>query len=98
MDSALSLHPLHFTFTITYHYLFPQLTMGLAPLIVIFKTLSIWKQDERWNETARFWGKILGITFLFGVVTGIPMEFQFGTNWAAFSRYAGGVIGQTLAM
>ena len=89
---------IQFTFLITFHYLFPMLTMGLAPLIVIFKTLAIWKKDERWNEAARFWGKILGISFLFGVVTGIPMEFQFGTNWAAFSKFAGGVIGQTLAM
>jgi cytochrome d ubiquinol oxidase subunit I len=75
-----------------------MLTMGLAPLIVIFKTLAIWKKDERWNEVARFWGKIFAITFLFGVVTGIPMEFQFGTNWSNFSKFAGGVIGQTLAM
>jgi len=89
---------IQFAFTITYHYLFPQLTMGIAPLIVIFKTLSIWKKDDRWNQAARFWGKIFGISFLFGVVTGIPMEFQFGTNWAAFSKFAGGVIGQTLAM
>ena len=96
--NALTLDRLHFAFTITYHYLFPQLTMGLAPMIVIFKTLAIWKKSERWNEAARFWGKIFGITFLFGVVTGIPMEFQFGTNWSAFSRFAGGVIGQTLAM
>jgi cytochrome d ubiquinol oxidase subunit I len=95
---ANTLDRIQFAFTLTYHYLFPQLTMGLAPLIVIFKSLAIWKNDERWNETARFWGKILGITFLFGVVTGIPMEFQFGTNWAAFSKFAGGVIGQTLAM
>ena len=95
---ALTLDRIQFAFTITYHYLFPQLTMGLAPLIVIFKSLAIWKKDERWNEAARFWGKIFGITFLFGVVTGIPMEFQFGTNWAVFSKYAGGVIGQTLAM
>lgn len=95
---AYTLDRIQFAFTITYHYLFPQLTMGLAPLIVVFKTLAIWKKDERWNNAARFWMKIFGITFLFGVVTGIPMEFQFGTNWAAFSRYAGGVIGQTLAM
>lgn len=95
---ANTLDRIQFAFTITYHYLFPQLTMGLAPLIVIFKTLAIWKNDDRWNQTARFWGKIFGISFLFGVVTGIPMEFQFGTNWAAFSKFAGGVIGQTLAM
>lgn len=95
---ALTLDRIQFAFTITYHYLFPQLTMGIAPLIVIFKTLAIWKKDELWNEAARFWGKIFGISFLFGVVTGIPMEFQFGTNWAVFSKFAGGVIGQTLAM
>ncbi len=95
---SLTLDRLQFAFTVTYHYLFPQLTMGLAPLIVIFKSLAIWKKDELWNEAARFWAKIFGISFLFGVVTGIPMEFQFGTNWAVFSKYAGGVIGQTLAM
>jgi len=95
---ALTLDRIQFAFTITYHYLFPQLTMGLAPLIVVFKTLAIWKKDERWDRVARFWAKVFGITFLFGVVTGIPMEFQFGTNWASFSKFAGGVIGQTLAM
>lgn len=95
---AYTLDRIQFAFTVTYHYLFPQLTMGLAPLIVVFKTLAIWRKDERWNHAARFWAKIFGITFLFGVVTGIPLEFQFGTNWSAFSRFAGGVIGQTLAM
>ncbi|HEX3100252.1 MAG TPA: cytochrome ubiquinol oxidase subunit I, partial [Pyrinomonadaceae bacterium] len=75
--NAYALDRLQFAFTITYHYLFPQLTMGLAPLIFILKTLAIWKKDERWNHAARFWAKIFGITFLFGVATGIPMEFQF---------------------
>jgi cytochrome d ubiquinol oxidase subunit I len=95
---ALLIPRLHFAFTITYHYLFPQLTMGLAPLIVIFKTLALWKNDERYNRAARFWAKIFAINFLFGVITGIPMEFQFGTNWARFSQYAGGVIATALAM
>ncbi len=95
---ALLVDRLQFAFTVTYHYLFPQLTMGLAPLIVILKTLGIWKQDDRYHRAARFWAKIFGINFALGVVTGIPMEFQFGTNWAHFSRFAGGVIGQTLAM
>lgn len=98
MEDALIVHRLHFAFTITYHYLFPQLTMGLAPLIVILKTLAIWKKDERYNRAARFWMKVFGVNFLFGVITGIPMEFQFGTNWAKFSQYAGGVIATTLAM
>jgi cytochrome d ubiquinol oxidase subunit I len=98
MDDALLLHRIHFAFTITYHYLFPQLTMGLALLIVVLKTIAIRRGDERYNESARFWARIFAINFLIGVVTGIPMEFQFGTNWSQFSRSTGGVIGQPLAM
>src|SRR6201993_3230345 len=98
MNSALLVHRLHFGFTITFHYLFPQLTMGLAPLIVILKTLGLWKKAERYNRSARFWAKIFAINFLLGVITGIPMEFQFGTNWARFARYSGGVIATSLAM
>src|SRR6184192_4215351 len=98
MDSALLMHLLHFAFTVTFHYLFPQLTMGLAPLIVVLKTMGLRRNDETYNKAARFWARIFGINFVIGVVTGIPLEFQFGTNWARFSRFAGGVIGQTLAM
>jgi cytochrome bd ubiquinol oxidase subunit I len=89
---------LQFAFTIVYHYLFPQLTMGLALLLVVLKTLYLRRGDETYNVAARFWGKIFAITFVMGVVTGIPMEFQFGTNWAAFSAFAGDIIAQTLAM
>ena len=78
--TALLLHRIHFAFTITYHYLFPQLTMGLALLIVVLKTIAIRHKDERYNQAARFWARIFAINFLIGVVTGIPMEFQFGTN------------------
>src|SRR5580692_4824936 len=98
MDSALAVHRLHFAFTITFHYLFPQLTMGLALLIVILKTMAMRTGNQVYNLAARFWAKIFAVNFVFGVVTGIPMEFQFGTNWAGFSRAAGAVIGQTLAM
>jgi cytochrome d ubiquinol oxidase subunit I len=98
VNDALLVHRLQFAFTITFHYLFPQLTMGLAPLIVALKSLAIARADERYNEAARFWAKIFGISFTLGVVTGIPMEFQFGTNWASFSRTTGGVIGQPLVM
>ncbi len=98
MGSALDIHRLHFAFTVTFHYLFPQLTMGLALLIVVLKTLHLRTDDDHYNRAARFWAKIFGINFALGVVTGIPMEFQFGTNWAEFSKAAGGVIGQTLAM
>ncbi|MDZ7290498.1 MAG: cytochrome ubiquinol oxidase subunit I [candidate division KSB1 bacterium] len=98
MADALIMARLQFAFTVMYHYLFPQLTMGLALLIVIMKGLALWKKDERYNHGARFWAKIFAINFAVGVITGIPMEFQFGTNWAQFSTFAGGVIGQTLAM
>jgi len=98
MEGPLALHRLHFAFTITFHYIFPQLTMGLALLLVYLKTKALRTGDEHYNRAARFWAKIFGINFLLGVVTGIPMEFQFGTNWAEFSKTAGGVIGQTLAM
>jgi cytochrome d ubiquinol oxidase subunit I len=89
---------LQFGFTLTYHYLFPQLTMGLAWFLVYWKWRALRTGNEEYNKAARFWAKIFGLNFAVGVVTGIPMEFQFGTNWAGFSRYAGGVIGQTLAM
>jgi cytochrome d ubiquinol oxidase subunit I len=89
---------LQFAFTLTYHYLFPQLTMGLAWFLVYWKWRALRTGDEKYNEAVRFWAKIFGLNFSVGVVTGIPMEFQFGTNWADFTRYAGGVIGQTLAM
>src|SRR5579863_6421429 len=95
---ALLLHRIHFAFTITFHYLFSQLTMGLALLIVVLKTIALRSGNELYNEAARFWAKIFAINFLIGVVTGIPMEFQFGTNWSQFSRLTGGVIGQPLAM
>ncbi|MGC9292480.1 MAG: cytochrome ubiquinol oxidase subunit I [Acidobacteriaceae bacterium] len=88
----------HFAFTVTYHYLFPQLTMGLALLIVVLKTIAVLRNQEQYNDAARFWARIFGINFIMGVVTGIPMEFQFGTNWAQFSRMTGSVIGQPLAM
>jgi cytochrome d ubiquinol oxidase subunit I len=96
--NALLLDRIHFGFTITYHYLFPQLTMGLALLMVVMKIAALRTGNERWNQAARFWSKIFAINFLLGVITGIPMEFQFGTNWSEFSRRTGGVIGQPLAM
>ncbi len=95
---VLLLDRIHFAFTIIFHYLFPQLTMGLALLLVVLKTVAIRCKDECYNQAARFWARIFAVNFLFGVVTGIPMEFQFGTNWSQFARTTGGVIGQPLAM
>jgi cytochrome d ubiquinol oxidase subunit I len=96
--SAETLHRLHFAFSVTFHYLFPQLSMGLGLLIVILKLRAVVTKDAAWDRAVRFWSRLFGITFVMGVVTGIPLEFQFGTNWARFSHAAGGVIGQTLAM
>ncbi len=98
MNADLLWHRIQFAFTITYHYLFPQLTMGLALLIVVLKVLALRTADDRYNEVARFWARIFGLNFAMGVVTGILMEFQFGTNWSRFSQFAGGVIGQGLAL
>jgi hypothetical protein len=81
-----------FGFTLTYHYLFPQLTMGLGWFLVYWKWRALKTGDEKYNRAVRFWAKIFGLNFAVGIVTGIPMEFQFGTNWAGFSRYAGGTI------
>jgi cytochrome d ubiquinol oxidase subunit I len=103
---------LQFTLTVTFHYLFPIMTMGSALFVAWLKTVAYLGGERRrlpflrkdaeqravYDAAAHFWAKLLGITFVIGVVTGIPLEFQFGTNWAAFSNYAGGVIGQTLAM
>jgi cytochrome d ubiquinol oxidase subunit I len=98
MEEALFFSRMQFAFTITFHYLFPQLTMGLSLMIVYFKWKFLKTKLEKYNNAAKFWMKIFALNFAMGVVTGIPMEFQFGTNWAKFSELTGGIIGQTLAM
>jgi cytochrome bd ubiquinol oxidase subunit I len=98
MESALFYDRLQFAITATFHYLFPQLTMGLALLLFYLRSRALRTGDEHYHRAARFWTTIFALSFAFGVVTGIPLEFQFGTNWAKFSNFAGGVIGQTLAM
>ena len=87
-----------FAFTIMFHYLFPVLTMGLGVLLAVLKTFELRTGRRIYGSAARFWARIFAITFAMGVVTGIPMEFQFGTNWARFAHYAGPVVGQTLFM
>jgi len=76
MDSALIIHRVHFALAMMFHYILPQLTMGLAPLIVVLKTFAIVNNDENYNTAARFWARIFGLNFALGVVTGIPMEFH----------------------
>jgi len=98
MEDIILYDRLQFAFTITFHYIFPQLTMGLSLLIVYFKWKYLRSKVEKYNNAAKFLMKIFAINFTMGVITGIPMEFQFGTNWAKFSELTGGIIGQTLAM
>jgi cytochrome d ubiquinol oxidase subunit I len=98
MEDMIFYDRLQFAFTITFHYIFPQLTMGLSLIIVFFKWKFLRTKIQKYNDAALFFMKIFAINFTMGVVTGIPMEFQFGTNWAKFSELTGGIIGQTLAM
>jgi cytochrome d ubiquinol oxidase subunit I len=98
MEDMILYDRLQFAFTITFHYIFPQLTMGLSLIIVFFKGQFLRTQLDKYNDAAKFFMKIFAINFTMGVITGIPMEFQFGTNWAKFSELTGGIIGQTLAM
>lgn len=98
MDDMIFYDRLQFAFTITFHYIFPQLTMGLSLMIVYFKGRFLMGNEVKYNQAAKFFMKIFAINFTMGVITGIPMEFQFGTNWAKFSELTGSIIGQTLAM
>jgi cytochrome bd ubiquinol oxidase subunit I len=98
MNDAVIAGRWQFAFTIMFHYLFPVLTMGLGVLIAVLKTIELRTGNAAYGAAARFWARIFAITFATGVVTGIPMEFQFGTNWSRFSRFAGPAVGQTLFM
>ncbi len=98
MEDMIFYDRLQFAFTITFHYLFPQLTMGLSLIIVYFKWRFLQSKNPVFNDSAKFFMKIFALNFTMGVITGIPLEFQFGTNWAKFSELTGGIIGQTLAM
>jgi len=98
MENAVLADRIQFAFTVLFHYLFPIGTMGLAPFIAWFTFVAARTGSPLYERAARFWGRIFAVNFAIGVVTGIPMEFQFGTNWAAFSARTGAVIGQPLAM
>jgi cytochrome bd ubiquinol oxidase subunit I len=93
----LSLSRLQFALTIMFHYLFPPLTIGLGGLIVSLEALFLKTGDRQYEAAARFWTKIFAVNFAMGVATGIVMEFQFGTNWATYSRFVGDVFGSALA-
>lgn len=88
---------LQFAGTIMFHYLFPPLTIGLGLIMVILEFQWLRTGDRGWNRAARFWTRVFALNFALGVSTGIVMEFEFGTNWAAYSRFVGDVFGSALA-
>ena len=94
---VLLLSRLQFAFTIMFHYLFPPLTIGLGVVLTYLGAMRLWADDPIYERAAKFWTKIFGLNFAMGVATGIVMEFEFGTNWAAYSRYVGDVFGSALA-
>ncbi|HPA18341.1 MAG TPA: cytochrome ubiquinol oxidase subunit I [Verrucomicrobiae bacterium] len=96
MDVEL-LSRIQFAFTISFHYLYPPLSIGLGVLLVIIEAAWLRTRDPMYHQMARYWTRIFALTFSMGVATGIVMEFEFGTNWATYSRYVGDVFGSALA-
>ncbi len=88
---------LQFAFTVAFHYIYPPLSIGLGLIMVIMEGLYLRTGEKVYEQMARFWTKIFALTFGIGVATGIVMEFEFGTNWATYSRYVGDVFGSALA-
>ena len=97
MDDGVFLSRIQFAVTVGFHFLFPPLTIGLAWLLVIVEGLAWKTRAPAYEQAGRFFGKLLGLTFAMGVATGIVMEFQFGTNWAEYSKFVGDIFGAPLA-
>jgi cytochrome d ubiquinol oxidase subunit I len=88
---------LQFALTIMFHYLFPPLTIGMGVVLVYLEGMYLWKREPIYETAARFWTQLFAVSFAVGVASGIVMEFQFGTNWAVYSRFVGDVFGSALA-
>ena len=88
---------LQFAVTIMFHYIYPPLSIGLGLMLVIIEGAYLKTKNPIFHQMARFWTRIFALTFAIGVATGIVMEFEFGTNWATYSRYVGDVFGSALA-
>lgn len=98
MVELLLLSRLQFALTVAFHFLFVPLTLGLALLVAVMETVYYKKKDETWRKMADFWGRVFKINFAIGLVTGLAMTFQFGTNWGAYSEFMGDVFGPPLAV
>jgi cytochrome bd ubiquinol oxidase subunit I len=88
---------IQFAFTIMFHYIYPPLSIGLGVILVIMEAMWLRTGNVRYHNMARYWTRVFGLTFAIGVATGIVMEFEFGTNWATYSRFVGDVFGSALA-
>ena len=88
---------LQFAVTIAFHYIYPPLSIGLGVLLVMMEGMYLKTKNEIYQQMTKFWVKIFALTFAVGVATGIVMEFEFGTNWATYSRYVGDIFGSALA-
>src|SRR5215475_8830374 len=94
---VLTLSRIQFTLTISFHYLYPPMSIGLGVMLVLMEGLWLITNKPIYHQMAKFWTKVFALTFAIGVATGIVMEFEFGTNWATYSRYVGDVFGSALA-
>ena len=94
---VLILSRIQFGLTIAIHYIFPPLSIGLGVMLVILEGIWLKTNNPLYHQLARFWTKVFALTFAIGVATGIVMEFEFGTNWATYSRYVGDIFGSALA-
>jgi cytochrome d ubiquinol oxidase subunit I len=94
---VLTLSRLQFAATVSFHYLYPPLSIGLGVILVLIETQWLRTGNPLYHQMARFWTRVFALTFALGVATGIVMEFEFGTNWAAYSRFVGDVFGSALA-
>jgi len=95
---VLNLSRLQFAAATYFHFLFVPLTLGLSILVAIMETLYVRRGDEDYKRATKFWGKLFLINFAIGIVTGITLEFQFGTNWSRYSAYVGDIFGSLLAI
>jgi cytochrome d ubiquinol oxidase subunit I len=95
---VLWLSRLQFAAATGFHFLFVPLTLGLSILLAIMETIYVRTGNEIYKRMAKFWAKIFIVNFVVGIVTGITLEFQFGTNWAGYSRYVGDIFGSLLAI
>ncbi|HSN76186.1 MAG TPA: cytochrome ubiquinol oxidase subunit I, partial [Anaerolineae bacterium] len=88
---------LKFVLTASFHFIYPPLSIGLGLLLVVLGILYLRTKDPKWRQLSFFWVKVYGLVFAVGVATGIVMEFEFGTNWADYSRFVGNIFGSLLA-